>query len=172
MNVDFSSIFSLIPLSKYKLQRKNLAESLHVAVLPEKSSEDKTVEPRKPIEKIPEKIESVATKTVEVQPMEIEPATQSTITITKTKGQSNHDEQKPKKVKTKINDEPINISSAEKPTKQIVEEKNEQSEVPLSVPTIAGRLKEIKSKTPKWKEEKPARTVDGKSISRFSIYFE
>ncbi len=153
-----NSLFSsLMPLAKYQLHKKSFQDSMNLNL-----SSSIFIEPPSAI--IPENNH----KRQRVESTERNIPLEPTITITVP---TKHiDEQpRPKKTKTKSLEEPViqppvaqptSEPSIVQPTSEILKEpiieKEINSELPLSLPSTNGRLRELKSKTPTWKAQPPA----------------
>jgi hypothetical protein len=141
-----------MPLTKYKLHKKSLQDSINFNL-----SSSISIEPPPPT------ISENNHKRQRVESIEQIIPLKSTITIIPPVG--NIEEQPPKKkTKTKIIEDqvvipPVIQSIPEPPITQIltesVIEKDSASEAPISLPSTNGRIKELKSKTPTWKSQPP-----------------
>lgn len=145
-----------MPLTKYQLHRKSFQNSINLNV-----SSSIVVETQPVIsEKNPKRQRSESSE--ETVPLK------STITIltpTKSvveqtiplKSTESVEEQQPqkKKTKTKVNDELVVQPTVISPPQQSVIEKETVSEAPSSFPSTNVRMRELKSKTPAWKAQKP-----------------
>jgi hypothetical protein len=147
-----------MPLTKYKLHQKSLQDSINLNL-----SSAIVVEPPPP----PPTVSENNHKRQRIESIEQNIPSESTITITAPT--ENADEQpSKKKTKTKsIEDQviqpPLTQPTSEPPVVQStmqtlnepIIEKEINSEPPLSLPSINGRIRELKSKTPTWKVQPP-----------------
>jgi len=154
-----------MPLTKYKLHKKSLQDSINlnlsssISIIPPLSTTttSENNHKRQRIESIEQNIPS-----------------ESTIIIT-TPTANIGEQPRKKKIKTKSSEDqviqppvtqltskpsveqPISEPSLEQPTSQILKEaileKEIISEPPLSLPSTNGRIRELKSKTPTWKAQ-------------------
>ena len=162
-----------MPLSKYKFHKKTLEESLQLNLSSGNCTQSKSLStPMPQIIQTPAVVVSEnVSQEKSVESVKETFSSQSSITFSKP---SNHVHDEPQAKKSKIKDKEetmvvslMKISSQKKPEMNVNEQK-EKTEAPISMPSTNGRMKEIKSKTPKWKEEKPLRNGDDKSKSTHS----
>ena len=151
----FDSLSSsrLMPLTQYKLHRKALQDTIQL------NAASSTV-PQEPLPPVPVSIPETNPKRQRVKSVEETIPTQSSITIS---SRSKPDEEQPRQKKSKV--KPVEAPVIVPPPTPPVSKKPEQKavviqpilapETPTSPPSTNGVLRELKSKTPAWKAEKP-----------------
>jgi hypothetical protein len=160
-----------MPLTKYKLHRKSFQDSINL-----------NLSSSIPIESQPTVSENNH-KRQRIESVEENTPLQSTITIT-TPTEPVEKEPKAKKLKTKtIEDqvvqppptpviqpasEPPIVQSAIPTWQETIVEEEIISEAPLTLPSTNGRIRELKSKTPAWKAQKP--TAKGNTQGNISLF--
>ncbi|UJR25102.1 hypothetical protein I4U23_006462 [Adineta vaga] len=135
---------TLMPLGNYKLHRKSLQDSVNLNL-----SSSMVVEPSVIVSDNHHKRQRLDSN-------ELSMSTESTITIIPTIEKINEQPEK-KKTKTLTNgNQIISRQSIPEPisTPQVLKETI--SEIPISLPSTIGRIRELKSKTPVWKSQVPA----------------
>ncbi|CAF1413679.1 unnamed protein product [Adineta ricciae] len=146
---------TLIPLAKHNLQRKSLQDSVNFNLPSSIAMEPSIIVPehRHKRHRLDSNIQSISTE--------------STITIIPTIEKV---EEAPRKKKTKT-ETPENQSKPEPAmVNEPVIEKEAVCELPISVPSTNGRLRELKSKTPAWKSQ--TSTVKGNVQEKLHIRFD
>ena len=129
---------SLTPLTKYKLHQKTLQDSVNLNVastaLPAEANGKGAKRPR--------------TESIEANVSA--PAAPAPETTTAPEEKSDQEKKKKKQKKTTVTEEPVVVLPPVEAAAPV-----RVSESPPSQPSTAGRLREIKSKTPKWKPHQP-----------------
>ena len=157
-----------MPLSKYQLHGKSFQDSVNLNLSSSIAIETQPVASEKNSKR--QRVESCE----EIIPLK------STITYSVS---SKHIEEQPqkKKTKTKTIDEPVVQPTVIQPPpepplvqptlpllSESVTEKESVSEAPFSFPSTNGRMRELKSKTPAWKAQKPVAKGDTQGNSLYS----
>lgn len=152
-------------MTKYKLHKKTLQDSINfttTSVLPVEPTTNVSTSVVNENAAKRQRTESIEQdKTIEPNISATPTSTSATTTTIVTTNQ--HEEKstkKKKKTSTTINEEPVVVAPLElvapvQVSEEKVIEKEIRSESPPSFPSTSGRLREIKSKTPKWKSQQP-----------------
>lgn len=163
-----------MPLTKYKLHKKSLQDSINLNL--SSSIMIEPPPPPPPSSSLPSNIPENNNKRQRIESMEQSIPLESTITITAPIGNIDKQPHK-KKAKAKSSEDlnvqpPVIPSTLETPVvkpnfeesienstfKKLKEPLNEtemNTEPPVSIPSTNGRIRELKSKTPTWKAQQP-----------------
>lgn len=151
----------LMPITKYKLYRTSLQDSVNLNVSSSMITESM---PSVTTTNVPE----INQKRQRIESVELKAPSESTITLI-SPVEIVEEQPRKKKIKTKPIEDQISQSSPviqsksephpvieQTPAAVVVEKEILSEEAPVSLPSTNGRIRELKSKTPAWKAQPPA----------------
>lgn len=151
-----------MPLTKYKLHKKSLHDSINLNLSSSTAIELQPTIPennrkRQRVESIEQNIPSESTITI-ITPAEKEPRQKKTKSI-------EHQVVQPPVIQP-TSEPPIVQPTLQEP----ITEKEITSDLPLSLPSKNGRIRELKSKTPTWKAQQPVAKGNTQGNVYHSLY--